>query len=176
MFRIAVLLLSVLFSCTAEEQRGSLETSINNRMTPLCKCTGASIFFIFFKKRILFWAKWMRGFLCQHQNAVQLTCCELVGSLERSCCSCVSIIKFTHSPPFFSFSLLPFFLLFLDCSEPCPNISAVDRQSCAASCAACSAGPYFCDQWAYGEGKKKKKESRGRKAEKKQKNMKITYL
>lgn len=77
MFRIAVMLLSVLFSCTAEEQRGSLETSINNRMTPLCKCT--------------------------------------------------------------------------DCSEPCPNISAVDRQSCAASCAACSAGPYFCDQWAYGE-------------------------
>lgn len=42
---------------------------------------------------------------------------------------------------------------FLDCAVPCPNISTASRSECAASCSACTAEPYMCDQWAYGEGK-----------------------
>ena len=43
---------------------------------------------------------------------------------------------------------------FLDCAVPCPNISTASRSECAASCSACTAEPYMCDQWAYGEGKR----------------------
>merc|ERR1711935_691775 len=66
------LLLSLVLIC-----KGSLETSINDKVTPLCKCT--------------------------------------------------------------------------DCAVPCPNISTASRSECAASCSACTAEPYMCDQWAYGE-------------------------